>query len=180
VNELRPQSVDPHQTNLDRSIAHLIFHLSRHLAITMDRQMAPFNLTGQQGALLLRSCATPDATPTQLASSLGTDNAGITRLLDRLESKALVVRRMSATDRRAIVIEPTAAGRALVPQLLPVVRGVTAQLLDGFAADELPVLQALLRRLLDNVELREQETGIAERQVVQRNSANYGIEGGKA
>jgi DNA-binding MarR family transcriptional regulator len=82
---------------------------------------------------------------------LGTDNAGITRLLDRLEAKGLVMRRTSPTDRRAIVVEPTAAGRALVPHLLPVIRGVTAQLLDGFSAEELPVLQALLRRLLDNV-----------------------------
>jgi DNA-binding MarR family transcriptional regulator len=180
MNELPAQSLGRHRKYLDRSIAHLIFQLSRHLAITMDRQMAPFNLTGQQGALLLRSCATPDATPTQLASSLGTDNAGITRLLDRLEAKALVVRRMSTTDRRAIVIEPTAAGRALVPQLLPVVRGVTAQLLDGFAADELPALQALLRRLLDNVETHEQDTSMAERPLVHQQSANHGIEGGKA
>jgi DNA-binding MarR family transcriptional regulator len=180
MNELPSQSLDRHQAYLDRSIAALIFQLSRHLAITMDRQMAPFNVTGQQGALLLRSCATPDATPTQLASSLGTDNAGITRLLDRLEAKALVVRRMSATDRRAIVIEPTAAGRALVPHLLPVVRGVTAQLLDGFAADELPALQALLRRLLDNVETREQETSMAELPLTRRHSAHHGIEGGEA
>ena len=176
MNQPESQSLDRHQTNLDRSITALIFQLSRHLAITMDRQMAPFNVTGQQGALLLRSCATPDATPTQLASSLGTDNAGITRLLDRLEAKALVVRRMSATDRRAIVIEPTAAGRALVPHLLPVVRGVTAQLLDGFAAEELPMLQALLRRLLDNVESHEHETSMGERVLVHRNSANQGIE----
>ena len=176
MNELSPQTVDRRQTELERSIAHLIFHLARHLAITMDRQMAPFNLTGQQGALLLRSCATPDATPTQLASSLGTDNAGITRLLDRLEAKALVVRRMSATDRRAIVIEPTAAGRALVPQLLPAVHGVTAQLLDGFAADELPALQSVLRRLLDNVETHEQETSSAERSLIHRNDANQSIE----
>src|SRR5947209_6218575 len=125
MNRLPPQPTDPPQTNLERSITHLIFHVSRHLAIAMDRQMAPFNLTGQQGALLLRSCATPDATPTELAGSLGIDNAGITRLLDRLEAKSLIVRRTSATDRRAIVIEPTVAGRALVPHLLPVVRGVT-------------------------------------------------------
>jgi DNA-binding MarR family transcriptional regulator len=137
-----PQSDDQPQEYLDRSITALVFQLSRHLGTTMERQVAPFNVTGQQAALLLRSCATRDASPTQLASRLGTDNAGITRLLDRLEAKGLVERRSSPTDRRAIVVEPTAAGRALVPHLLPVVRGVTAQLLAGFSPEELPVLQA--------------------------------------
>ncbi len=125
------------------------------------------------------SCLIPDATPTKLATILGTDNAGITRLLDRLEAKALVVRRTSAKDRRAIVIEPTAAGRALVPRLLPVVQGVTSQLLDGFATDELLVLQALLRRLLNNAEVREQDAGIGERQSAPWESTNHGIEGGE-
>jgi DNA-binding MarR family transcriptional regulator len=180
MSRLPLQSTDAHQAGLERNIAHLVFQLSRHLAIAMDRQMAPFNLTGQQAALLLRCCASPDTTPTQLACSLGTDNAGITRLLDRLEAKGLIVRRTSATDRRAIVIEPTAAGRALVPQLLPVIRSVTAQLLEGFSADELPVLQALLRRLLDNVEPHEEETGLAQRHLARWMTADRGIDGGEA
>jgi len=117
--------------------------------------MAPYNVTGQQAALLLRSCVVPDQTPTQLAPWLGTDNAGITRLLDRLEAKGLILRRTSMADRRVIVIEPTAAGRALVPHLAPAFRAVAAQLLDGFGEDERPVLESLLRRLLANVEMRE-------------------------
>jgi DNA-binding MarR family transcriptional regulator len=148
-----PNRYDEHP---DRSIMHLLFEVARQLAITIDRRMAAFNLTGQQAGLLLRCCAQPDLTPTQLAPGLGTDNAGITRLLDRLEAKGLVVRRMSPTDRRAIVIEPTDAGRALFPELIAASHEVVAQLLAGFEADELPVVQGLLRRLLDNVEMKDQ------------------------
>jgi DNA-binding MarR family transcriptional regulator len=141
--------------DLDRSIMHLLFEVARHLATAIDRRMAAFNLTGQQAALLLRCCAQPNLTPSQLAPGLGTDNAGITRLLDRLEGKGLVERRMSPADRRAVVIEPTDAGREIFPELSTALREVVAQLLAGFEANELPALHSLLRRLLDNVEGRE-------------------------
>lgn len=137
---------------LDRSITALVFQLSRHLALTLDRRTAPFNLTGPQAALLLRTCAAPGATPTQLASTLGIDNAGTTRLLDRLEGKGLIARHTSPTDRRVVIIEPTPDGKALAPHLLPIVRGVTVQLLEGLAPEELPALHTLLLRLLENVE----------------------------
>ena len=146
-----PESLDQRQDGLDQGIASLVFHLSRHLATALERRVAPFDVTAQQAALLIRASTTRDASPSRLASGLGTDNAGITRLLDRLEAKGLVARRTSPTDRRAIVIEPTDAGRALVPQLLPAFRGVTAQLLAGFSVQEAAVLQAMLRRLLSNV-----------------------------
>lgn len=142
-----------------RHIAGLIFHLSRDLATTLDRHMAPFNVTGQQAALLLRSCAVPDATPTQLALWLGTDNPGMTRLLDRLETKGLVQRRTNPTDRRAIVVEPTDAGQTLAPDLSSTFRTVFSQLVDGIAPDELTVLESLLRRLRNNVELHAEGDG---------------------
>lgn len=151
--ESQPRSIAHHTPPPHRSIAALIFQLSRHLATTMDRHMAPFNVTGQQAALLLRSSSVPDTTPTQLAPWLCTDNAGITRLLDRLEAKGLVQRRINPADRRAIVVEPTAEGEALVPPLAAAFESVIAQLLDGFATDELPGVESSLRRLLDNVEL---------------------------
>jgi DNA-binding MarR family transcriptional regulator len=147
--------LDQHQDHLDRRVTALIFQLSRHLATSIDRRMAPFNVTGQQAALLVRSSVAPDSTPTQLAPWLGTDNAGITRLLDRLEAKGLIVRRMSATDRRAVVVELTPAGRALIPHLVLAFRALSAQLIDGFAPDELAALEALLRRMVVNVETAE-------------------------
>jgi DNA-binding MarR family transcriptional regulator len=177
MTEAASPPCDEDQVLFDRSIAALIFHLSRGLATSMDRQLAPFNITSQQAALLLHSCEAPDATPTQIAPWLGTDNAGITRLLDRLHAKGLVVRRTSATDRRVIIIEPTAEGRSLVPHLLPVVHGVTAQLLNGFDAEELPAVHALLLRLLDNVERCERGTDMGKRLVVRRRHASHDTDG---
>jgi DNA-binding MarR family transcriptional regulator len=62
-----------------------------------------------------------------------------------------IVQLRTGEGRVLVVIEPTDAGWALVPRLLPAFRGVTAQLLAGLSAEEAAVLQAMLRRLLSNV-----------------------------
>src|SRR5579884_752272 len=93
-----------------RHITGLVFELARHLGTAIDRRVAPFNVTGQQAALLIRSGKEPGVTLSHLAPWLGTDNAGVTRLVDRLEVKGLVTRRPSVSDRRAVIVAPTAAG----------------------------------------------------------------------
>ena len=82
---------------------------------------------------------------------LGTDTAGMTKLLDRMESKGLLRRRRHPDDRRAVIIDLTDRGRDLVPLLPPVFGRVTGQLLAGLSPDEVAQLNTLLQRMLDNL-----------------------------
>jgi hypothetical protein len=70
---------------------------------------------------------------------------------DRLEGKGLLQRRPHPDDRRAIIIELTDQGRALVPRLPPIFGQVTSQLLAGFSTDEVDQLTTMLQRMLDNL-----------------------------
>ena len=110
---------------------------------------------------MLLHTARGEASPNRLAPALGTDTAGMTRLLDRLESKNLVHRSQHPTDRRSVVVELTEQGRELVPHLPPVFGRVTGQLLAGFSATELDQLTAMLTRMLDNL---RGEPGSADRE----------------
>ena len=112
-------------------------------------------MTPQQAALLLRA-APQETTPSQLKEVLGTDTAGMTRLLDRLEAKGLLARRPHPDDRRAIVIVVTDQARALVPRLGPVFADVTGQLLTGCSEADISQLTALLHRMLANLRQHEQ------------------------
>ncbi len=128
----------------------LLHQVERELRTALEKQVAPLGLTAQQAALLLRA-ARQATSPNQLAAALGTDTAGMTRLLDRLERKGLVRRHRHPDDRRSVIIEVTEAGQALLPRLGPVFGRVDSQLLAGFSEDETRQLTALLRRLLDNL-----------------------------
>jgi DNA-binding MarR family transcriptional regulator len=136
----------------------LVHRVARELSTSLDRELARFDLTAQQAALLLRA-ARQEASPSQLKAALGTDTAGMTRLLDRLAAKGLLRRRRHAEDRRAIVIELTDEARALVPRLAPVFGRINRRLLDGLDEPEVEQLTTMLQRMLDNLRGGEADAG---------------------
>jgi DNA-binding MarR family transcriptional regulator len=128
----------------------LLHQVGRELATVLERRLAPLDVTAQQAALLLHA-SRAQSSPSQLMTVLGTDTAGMTKLLDRLEAKGLIQRRAKPGDRRSVLIEPTEDGQALVPRLAPVFGRVTKQLFDGFTGDEISTLTALLERMRGNL-----------------------------
>ena len=129
----------------------LIHQVSRELTTILERQFAAYEITAQQAGLLINA-ARGQTSPKQLASLLGTDTAGMTRLLDRLEAKGLARRRANPDDRRALVIEVTEKGRALVPRVVPVFGRAARNLLTGFSPAEIGQATGLLQRMLANLQ----------------------------
>lgn len=128
----------------------LLNQVGRELTTAVERQLAPLGLTAQQAAVVLHASAGP-ATPRRLAELVGTDTAGMTRLLDRLTDKGLVRRTPHPEDRRSLLVELTDSGRALVPSLPPVFGRVTNKLFTGFTPAEITQVTTLLERMLINL-----------------------------
>ena len=138
--------------DLESNPVRLIFELARELRSLLDQRFAETDLSVAQAAVLVRAVHEKQpARATQLARELMADAAGMTRLLDRLEAKGLVVRRPDPHDRRAVVIEPTHAGRALVPRIAPVFARTMADLLRGFDEPETEALLCGLQHARDNL-----------------------------
>ena len=141
-------ALDPGETKFLPAHA---FHLARDLRTAIERELAPHDVTSQQAALILAARRHRGIQPGRLAGPLGTDTAGMTRLVDRLEAKGLLVRRFSSRDRRMIAIQITDAGRALAPQLEAAFARVHARLVVGIDEQELGKLRALIGRLRENL-----------------------------
>jgi DNA-binding MarR family transcriptional regulator len=125
-----------------------VLRLGNDIRTLFDRRAAVVGLTMQQAGLLLH-CTDP-LTPAQIAPFLGTDTAGMTRLIDRLESRGLLRRRRNPDDRRSILLEPTAAGLAILPELRRIFRATARDLMDGFSPSESAQLSTLLQRIAVN------------------------------
>jgi DNA-binding MarR family transcriptional regulator len=130
----------------------LLHRAAKELTTVLERALAPHGVTAQQAALLLRLRA--ETSPSRLAEALGTDTAGITRLLDRLEDRDLVRRVRDTADRRSVRVELTESGAALAPRLAPAFGTVISRLFDGFSSDDLQALTLMLGRMLDNLAAR--------------------------
>lgn len=128
----------------------LIPQLARELRAQVEASLAPLGLTAQQGAVLMRVALGENA-PHQLAVLVGTDTAGMTRLLDRLAAKGLVRRSPHPSDRRAQIVDVTDAGKELLPRVFPAFGQVGERLMAGLSADDQKLATQLLRRMLTNL-----------------------------
>ena len=128
----------------------LLNQAGRALTTAGDRLFARVGLTSQQAALLLHT-AHGECTPKELTALLGTDTAGITRLLDRLERKRLLRRLPHPEDRRSVLVQLTDEGRPLISDLPPLFGKLSQRAFDGFTENEIAVMGALLTHILNNL-----------------------------
>jgi DNA-binding MarR family transcriptional regulator len=130
--------------------------LGRHVAVREEEIFGRFGLNrGEVGVLsALRISGPPHRlSPTRLGKGLMLSSAGITSRLDRLEKRGLVVRLPDPDDRRGVIIELTDRGRELVDAAVDANASSEHQLLSGLEPDERATLEALLRKVLAQVEL---------------------------
>ena len=110
--------------------------------------MEPFGVTDQQyNVLRILRGAGPGGLPTlEIAHRMIEQAPGITRLIDRLEKKGLVVRRRCETDRRQVYCVLAPAGRRLLARMdAPVAKmdSLLAPLSDDDIATLIRLLDAL-------------------------------------
>ncbi|GAA3345775.1 hypothetical protein GCM10020358_54090 [Amorphoplanes nipponensis] len=94
-------------------ISHTIFRLARIHSLLAGRLLREVGLHPSQELLLMALWDGGPRRQTDLGAELGTDSAGTTRIVQRLEEAGYVRRRPDPADRRATLVETTPAGAAL-------------------------------------------------------------------
>ena len=112
-----------------------------------DELFNGYELTAQQyNALRLLKAEYPGTLPTLVLSARLVSHApDITRLVDRLEERGLVIRQRMPDNRRVVQIGITSAGLALLKQLEQPVRECHLKQLGHLAPEQLQSLADLLR-----------------------------------
>jgi DNA-binding MarR family transcriptional regulator len=126
------------------------YHLRRaqvavfqHFAETMgEAEITP----GQFGVLLVIN-NNAGLSQTQLGNALGIDRSTVVAVIDRLESRGLVVRAPSPTDRRSHALRLSEAGAQLLHKLKEMVRAHERHIARGLSREDQAQLIALLDRV---------------------------------
>lgn len=121
----------------------------------------PHGITMQQyNVLRILRGAGPEGLPTlEIAERMLEQTPGITRLIDRLESKKLVLRERSTDDRRCVYCRITAAGLQLLARTDGPVRESADQMFHIVNKKELAQLVGFLDRLRDALREKKEESG---------------------
>lgn len=109
------------------------------------------DLTHNEVRALLFVGRHPMRTQSDLVEHSGADKAQIARMLNLLEERGLLERVPHPQDKRSRCLALSPAGQAVCETMRTSRRGVTQQMLQGFAQEEEQQLQALLMRLMDNL-----------------------------
>ncbi|QEW21935.1 Nicotinate degradation protein R [Marinibacterium anthonyi] len=131
---------------------HLIRRLHQiSLAIYSDRiARMGLDLTVVQFSALSVLAERPGIDQATLAGLIAYDRATIGGVIDRLEAKGLISRRISPRDRRARVLEATRKGLDLLYLVAPEVTASQNDLLAGLDDAERDVFLNFLKRLADS------------------------------
>lgn len=141
------------------SVGYLMRKVMTSIRTQADAQLALHDLTYAQWLPLFKISRCDTTTVASLARDLETDPASMTRALDRMEAKGLVVRERSTTDRRVVQLALTPEGTTVAAQVPPVLADVLNGHLSDFTQDEWQLLLSMLRRMLANGEALRQQRG---------------------
>ncbi|HOZ75247.1 MAG TPA: MarR family transcriptional regulator [Flavobacterium sp.] len=126
-------------------------------AIKSYRQMAQKNInkhgldiTIDQWLLLTSLRNNPDATQQQIAEAVFKDYASITRMIEILVQKQIIVRHFHPDDRRRSYLEITSKGLDVLTAIDPVIQANRSQALDGILDAEIEQVKTVLQKIASN------------------------------
>ncbi len=155
----RPGFYSATQLQPEDSVGYLMRKVMSSIRTQADAQLSTHDLTYAQWLPLFKISRCEQTTVASLARDLETDPAAMTRALDRLEAKGLVLRERSTTDRRVVQLALTPEGQAVADKVPAVLADVLNGHLSDFTHDEWQLLLRLLRRMLANGEALRQQRG---------------------
>lgn len=136
-------TLQPSRVRLGR----MIHRTQAALVIAIDAQLAVYGVTAVQLAVLAAVDRGHADTASRLCRQIPCTAGAMTRLIDRLQQKGLIVRTAYEGDRRAYRLTLSARARLLLPSLIAASDTALEQCFSSLGASELAQLEAGLMRI---------------------------------
>ena len=104
-------------SDLEYHIGYWLRFVSNRVSHSFRDRIAEYDVTVAEWVALRSLYNRAPCSLSELAMQIGIDGGTTSRLVERLIQKKLASRRVSKSDRRAVKLELTEAGRSLIPEL---------------------------------------------------------------
>lgn len=128
-------------------VGRLINKLQAGLVAALDQALSNYDVSSAQYVVLSTLWNKRADTAAQICREISYTPGAMTRMLDRLEQKKLLVRLPMEDTRRAYKLELTEEGKAVFPDLLVASSAVIDQFFGVYSAEELAQLETLLKKM---------------------------------
>ena len=127
----------------------MVEHLAKRIG---DEHLKQIDLTQSQADVIILLAHESDKVFRQrdIESALNYSNPTVTGLLNRLEQKGFIVRRVDPQDSRARIISLTDKALEIIEEIYQSIHRTEQMLLDGFSEEEIEILQPLMSRIAKN------------------------------
>jgi MarR family transcriptional regulator, lower aerobic nicotinate degradation pathway regulator len=137
------------RVDLDALPGHHIRRLHQIAVAIFLQETEVHGLTPVQYAALQAVANDPGLDQRTLARTIGLDTSTLGGVVDRLESRGLLLRNASADDRRVRLLTPTSAGRELLAAALPAMLRAQQRMLQPLPKAERAEFLRMLGVLVD-------------------------------
>ena len=140
-----------------KGVGHLLNRVRTELlaaldtALEADPELSKLEISSAQ-FIVIAALAMADGvkSASDLCKGISYDAGAMTRMLDRLESKGLILRTRRPDDRRVVYLQLTEEGHRTFPRMRQVSMSVVNRFLRGFSQAEARQLESFLTRMLEN------------------------------
>ena len=151
MDQLTPPSSADFAAGMEDNLGYLLARVRSTLWNSVTQMtVQELGVTATQASMLYMLASGQCLTAVELAKQYGIDASAVTRLLDRLEKRDLLVRVRSQDDRRVVKLRLTEQGRVYAQRLPALYEEVLDKLLRDFSSTEVGLLKSMLRRMLAN------------------------------
>lgn len=132
---------------LETHLGYWLRFVSNHVSNAFRAKLADRGVTIAEW-VVLRKLYEHDLAPSALADSLNMTRGGVSKLVDRLCARALVIRGTPAGDQRFQQLQLTAEGRELVPELVALADQNDAEFFGHLTPAQRESMQATLAEIV--------------------------------
>ena len=109
------------------------------------------DLTSEMLAVLIFLWESDGRNHHELANCLFKDKGGITKIINSLEKRGLVVRQVDAADGRNKIVKLTKAGKNMKEKVLPIRNKLLNEMTNGIGSQKLNITKQTLTDIIDRL-----------------------------
>lgn len=143
--------------DLGRAIPYLLARAGMRMGQAFSKELKPFDLSLTEWRVCVALQHKAHQRLSELATHTATEASTLSRVVDGLLQRGLLVRDRSDEDARAIALNLTAEGRDLTQRIIPLAQLYERVSLAGLTSAQAEALRDMLRSIYDNLAVLDRE-----------------------